>query len=757
MSEIDTAPPTTAGPARFAILVAVAVAILLTIAGWIAIRHEIEHRLVTKEEVRSAEGRAAYMMLASAVGRVLADGSLDRLGDRENRRVLDEMVVRLAADTKIRKVKLFDAQGKLVYANPGLVDDAGHDDQALRAALGGSFAKQSREVRNWPAIGRPSFSGHIFGAYFPHRLDGAMPVAGAVDVVLEVYIDITDLVARVETEFEHNVVSIILGFGTLYLFFVAVIVWGTRMALRMQRVERESASVAKRNALQLREAKRRAEENETFLREAIGSMEYGFLLLDPDKRCVFWNDRYVELLSPVAPVLRRGAALRDLIVALAHSPLYGVPEAERGPWVDAAVPRLWSCRPFRRRLSDGRTLRIAQMPTRDGGRVLSLQDVTADVLAEDRMTRLGLVAEHTDNAVLIVSADGPVEWANAGFTRMTGREISGIAGSSLADILEFSELDASERLRIEASFAGGESFEAELRGRSESGLRHWLQIASTPVRDDIGRVTRHVVIASDVTNRKLQEERLAEMLTREREMAAQQKRFVAVAAHELRTPLTIIDGAAQRLVRDADRMTPEELRERAGRIRTGVVRLSELVNSTLDSARLDEGRLELDIRSLDLGALVTDVARRLTGMSGAMKLAISGADAPIEIEGDARLLDRVFVNLFSNAIKYSGDSRSIEITFADAPGSVSVSIRDHGIGIPEAEMPKLFQRFYRASTAKNLPGTGIGLHVVRELVELHGGVVAVRSKVGEGSEFTVRLPRRQDRGTRAAEGSQAAE
>jgi PAS domain S-box-containing protein len=697
------------------------------------------------------------VMLANVVDRVLAHGSLDRLGDREIRRTLDEAVVRLAADTQVRKVKLFDAQGKLVYVNPGPAGDTGHDDQALRAALGGAFAQQIREVRDWPAIGQPSFSGYIFGAYFPHRLDGAKPVPGAVDLVIEVYIDITDPVTHAESEFEHNLVAIVSGLGILYLFFVAVIVWGTRMAVRMQHVERESATVAKRNALQLHEAKRRAEENENFLREAIGSLEYGFLLLDADKRCLFWNDRYVELLSPVAPVLRRGAALRDLIVALAHSPLYGIPEAERAHWVDAAVPRLWSCRPFRRRLSDGRTLRIAQMPTRDGGRVLSLQDVTADVLAEDRMTRLGLVAEHTDNAVLIVSADGTVEWANAGFTRMTGRETSGIAGSSLADILDFSELVESERLRIEESIAGGDSFEAELRGRGEAGLRHWLQITSTPVRDDIGRVTRHVVIASDVTNRKLQEERLAGMLMREREMAAQQKRFVAVAAHELRTPLTIIDGAAQRLARDADRMTPEELRERAGRIRTGVLRLSELVNSTLDTARLDEGRLELDIRSLDLGALVADVARRLTGISSAMKLAISGADAPIEIEGDARLLDRVFVNLFSNAIKYSGDSRSIEITFADAPGSVSVSIRDHGIGIPEAEMPKLFQRFYRASTAKNLPGTGIGLHLVRELVELHGGVVAVRSKVGEGSEFTVRLPRRQDRGTRAAEGSQAAE
>ena len=150
--------------------------------------------------MRSAEARAAYMLFAGVVDRTLVDGTLGRLGDRETRRNLDEAVSRLAADTQVRKVKLFDAQGRLVYANPGLVDDPGHDDQALRAALDGAFAKQSRAVSDWPAIGRPSFSGHIFGAYFPHRLDGARPLAGAVDLVVEVYIDITDLVARVEHE-----------------------------------------------------------------------------------------------------------------------------------------------------------------------------------------------------------------------------------------------------------------------------------------------------------------------------------------------------------------------------------------------------------------------------------------------------------------------------------------------------------------------------------------------------------------------------
>jgi PAS domain S-box-containing protein len=748
----------TAGPVRFAILFAVTIALILVVGGWIAIEHEHEHRLTTKAEVRTAEGRAAYTLVATAIDLAAASGAAT-LEDPAFRRSLDGLVAGLGSNSMIRKVKLFDPRGQLIYANPAGAADPGHDEQALQAALGGSFAKQTREVRDWPVIGGRTFDGHIFGAYFPHRLGGGTAAPSSVDAVVEVYVDVTDLMTRSKLEFDRHVVAIIAGLAAAYLFFVAMVAWGTRAMVRMQRVEHESVTALMRNEGQLREAKRHAEESEAFLREAIASMENGFLLLDTDKRCLFWNARYVELLPPVASVLRRGAGLRELISALAHSPLYAIPEAERARWTDAAVPRLWSGRPFRRRLNDGRTLRIALTPTRDGGRVLSLQDVTADVLAEDRMSRLGLVAEHTDNAVIIASADGAVEWANAGFTRITGLASAEIEGRRLVDVLALHEGDAPERRRIDEAIAGGDSFEAELQGGGGSGESYWLQLASTPVRDDLGHVTRHVVIASDVTALKDQEQRLADMLSRERELAAQQKRFVAVAAHELRTPLTIIDGAAQRLVRDADHMAPAELRERAARIRVGVARLSELVNSTLDSARLDEGRLALDVRKVDLSIVVADVARRLTGISGAMRVAISGADAPVEIEGDARLLDRIFVNLLSNAIKYSGESRRVEIAIEDAPesGSVSVSVRDHGIGIPEAELSKLFERFYRASTARGLPGTGIGLHLVRELVELHGGRIEVRSTVGQGSEFTVRLPRRQDRGDGAAAGIQAAE
>jgi len=256
---------------------------------------------------------------------------------------------------------------------------------------------------------------------------------------------------------------------------------------------------------------------------------------------------------------------------------------------------------------------------------------------------------------------------------------------------------------------------------------------------------RRTPCSSDRTSSfsKQREQRLAEALDTEREIVAQQKRFIAVAAHEFRTPLTIIDGAAQRLARYADRMQPTGLRDRADRIRRAVVRMAQLVDTTLNAARLDAGHVELSVAPIEFVGFVEAMAQRLNTVATEFSFHLEGADRPITIEGDPRLLEQVFSNLLSNAIKYSGASRRIDILFGNDEDSARVPVRDFAIGVPAAEVPKSFTRFYRASTAKGLQGTGIGLNLVKEMAVLHGGDVDVRAVVGEGSSFTVRLPRRQ--------------
>jgi signal transduction histidine kinase len=141
----------------------------------------------------------------------------------------------------------------------------------------------------------------------------------------------------------------------------------------------------------------------------------------------------------------------------------------------------------------------------------------------------------------------------------------------------------------------------------------------------------------------------------------------------------------------------------------------------------------------DLAQLLAQACERVRGIAPDFEVRLAGADAPLLVDGDERLLDQVFTNLLTNAVKYSGDSRAIDVSLATQGGRVEVAIRDYGIGIPEDELPQLFTRYFRASTARGIAGTGIGLDLARNLVEMHGGEVAVASRIGEGSTFTVRL------------------
>lgn len=264
----------------------------------------------------------------------------------------------------------------------------------------------------------------------------------------------------------------------------------------------------------------------------------------------------------------------------------------------------------------------------------------------------------------------------------------------------------------------------------------WEQVREQPLADG-GRS----IVLIDVTREKAREAELQQAVQEATAAAQQQQRFVSVVAHEFRTPLTIIDGAAQRLVRGAAAMRPEELRERAGKVRAGVARMANLIDTLLESARLDAGQIQLAKVDLDVVATLQSLVRRFETLAEGFDITLTASTPSIVAAADPRIFDQIATNLLSNAVKYSDASRRIEIHVDAGDNVVMIRVRDYGIGIPAAELPEIFTRFYRASTARGLPGTGIGLNLVRELVELHGGNVAVDSSLGLGSTFSVTLPR----------------
>ncbi len=495
--------------------------------------------------------------------------------------------------------------------------------------------------------------------------------------------------------------------------------------------------------------------SEAEFRDGIESMADGFIMFGADARIIHWNNRYVEIYPHLQGHIERGMTDKQLLELHAESQAYGLGVHERTDWVDATLNHLADFHEnVTRTLSDGRVLNVRGMPTQSGGRIYVISDVTAETKAkhvleqalsdlqvsQETVRRLALVAQHTDNVVIISDARGRIEWVNPAFTRISGYTLEEVAGRDRVALLQGRDTDPTTIAAMRAALDHREGFHVELLNYTKSSQPYWLEIDCAPVKGERGEVEHFVAIEADVTQRKLQEKRLADALEREREVVTQQKRFVSVAAHEFRTPLTIIDGAAQRLLRYADQLGPDDLRERAQKIRGAVTRMMMLIDTTLNMARIDEGQIALSLTKVDVAALLTAICRRQESIATDFTFTIAGGDASIMVQADPRLLDQVFTNLLSNAVKYSGKSRRIEMRVTAVAERVEIAMRDFGIGVPADELPKLFTRFYRASTARGLPGTGIGLSLVKELVRLHGGEISVTSRVGEGTIFTVVLP-----------------
>jgi signal transduction histidine kinase len=239
---------------------------------------------------------------------------------------------------------------------------------------------------------------------------------------------------------------------------------------------------------------------------------------------------------------------------------------------------------------------------------------------------------------------------------------------------------------------------------------------------------------------ELQAERLAQALEQEKHVNALQRQFVAMTSHEFRTPLAIIDGAAQRLQRKKGETSEEFIADKSGRIRSAVARMVELMESFLEAGRIDGAKLKLTIAECSLADIVTNSARRQAEVSRAHNLTLDIADLPSSIQGDTMRLGQVFGNLLSNAVKYAPRAPDILIRGWGEDGLACISVTDYGVGIDADDIEKMFQLYFRARTSTGIAGTGIGLNLVKQIVELHGGQISVASEPGRGSTFTVKLP-----------------
>ena len=216
--------------------------------------------------------------------------------------------------------------------------------------------------------------------------------------------------------------------------------------------------------------------------------------------------------------------------------------------------------------------------------------------------------------------------------------------------------------------------------------------------------------------------------------------FVSIVSHEFRTPLTGIQGFSEMM--QSEDLTLEEMREYAGDINKDAHRLNRMITEMLDLDKMESGRMEIHREPVDLNEIVNEAADRMRPNAPEHPLSLRLDPLVGEVSGDRDKLTQVMANLLSNAVKYSPTGGRITLTTRASNGELLFDVRDEGMGIPNDALETIFERYSRVDSqaTKDIQGTGLGLPIVRQIVQLHGGRVWAESELGRGSVFHVALP-----------------
>jgi PAS domain S-box-containing protein len=351
--------------------------------------------------------------------------------------------------------------------------------------------------------------------------------------------------------------------------------------------------------------------------------------------------------------------------------------------------------------------------------------------------QLEIILQGVADGIIVYDKDSKIIYANEAAAHMTGY-------GSVRDLQQARPLEPTHRFELtdeqgkpfpidqlthKRVLAGEREVQTIIGYTQKSGgpPERWSLVKSSPVYDERGEMLFVITITHDITERMLAEQRKDE--------------FISMASHELKTPVTSLKGFTYVLQRRLRRQGDEQGLHYLERMDAQLDKLTKLVSDLLDISRMQMGKLQLQRTAFDVDTLIAETVENVQAATPTHHISIKGK-AEVQIFGDKDRIGQVIINLLTNAIKYSQHTDRVIVEVSREAECALVRVQDFGIGIDEAHQQKIFERFYQVTDPdeKTYPGLGIGLHISKEIVELHQGRIEVESRKGQGATFSVFLP-----------------
>jgi PAS domain S-box-containing protein len=386
--------------------------------------------------------------------------------------------------------------------------------------------------------------------------------------------------------------------------------------------------------------------------------------------------------------------------------------------------------------------RVDRIPLPEGGYgvVCYFRDISHQIKAreavEESGRRLRFVMESMPQKISITGADGELEYMNPIWVEFTGMTLDELRGDGWIRVIHEHDREAN-MMAWNESARNGTPFQIQHRLRRANGEYRWHISRATPMRDEQGKILMWIGSSTDIHDLKMAEESLREADRRKDE-------FLAVLSHELRSPLNVISGNIE-LLRYEEPGSPE-FEESLDAIERHAAAQAQLINDLLDVSRIITGKLSLSTKPFAISSVLMAALDtvRFAADNKLIRLHLNFDPNTLGlIKGDETRIQQVIWNLLTNAVKFTPKGGRIELRAKRSASTIEISVVDNGQGINADFLPHVFDRFHQedASNTRRYGGLGLGLSIVRHIVEMHGGTVDVKSEGrGQGSTFTVHLP-----------------